>query len=449
MNNIIPKDKSEDYIFERKKNEDINNQFIKEKRNIPKKDIESKDKDDRNNKLNNLKINDFSLSFIGQNSKKIFRALKEQNQQNFSIFPNEDDESVDVSNNEENEFNYLSNIKPKGLKNLGSCCYMNATLQCFYHIKELTNYFLKNKKEIKKKDGLLSNGLLDVIEGLSNNNSYTYYIPQTFKDNLLEVDDVFEGFEGKDSGDLVQTILLTIQDELGGEIELPDFSIDQRDESAMFIDLYVKNNLSKSIITDLFNFYIRIQNRCCHCGNCFYSLSSENYLMFDLKQVYSINELNKVNNNRNNTYRSVSIDNCLACYSFDGANNENAECKICKKNGYIFSVRSFITLPKYLIMVMSRGEAEKFECHVEIKEEIDLNDSFKEIKGMPKERNTKYNLIAGTILHGSGGYGHTVAFCKHFDEKFYIFNDSSCFLTNLDYIKKQKIYLLFYKKKID
>ena len=99
MNNIIPKDKSEDYIFERKKNEDINNQFIKEKRNIPKKDIESKDKDDRNNKLNNLKINDFSLSFIGQNSKKIFRALKEQNQQNFSIFPNEDDESVDVSNN--------------------------------------------------------------------------------------------------------------------------------------------------------------------------------------------------------------------------------------------------------------------------------------------------------------------------------------------------------------
>ena len=273
MNNIIPKDKSEDYIFERKKNEDTKNQIIKEKRNIPKKDIESKDKDDRNNKLNNLKINDFSLSFIGQNSKKIFRALKEQNQQNFSIFPNEDDESVDVSNNEENEFNYLSNIKPKGLKNLGSCCYMNATLQCFYHIKELTNYFLKNKKEIKKKDGLLSNGLLDVIEGLSNDNSSTYYIPQKFKDNLLEVDDVFEGFEGKDSGDLVQTILLTIQDELGGEIELPDFSIDQRDESAMFIDLYVKNNLSKSIIMDLFNFYIRVQNRCYHCGNCFYSLS--------------------------------------------------------------------------------------------------------------------------------------------------------------------------------
>ena len=32
---------------------------------------------------------------------------------------------------EENEFDYLSKNKPKGLRNLGGCCYMNSTLQCF------------------------------------------------------------------------------------------------------------------------------------------------------------------------------------------------------------------------------------------------------------------------------------------------------------------------------
>jgi len=126
---------------------------------------------------------------------------------------------------------------------------MNATLQCFYHLKELTNFFLKDKKEIIKKKDLLSNGLLDAFKGLSSN-----YIPQKFKENLLKVDDVFEGTEGKDSGDLVQTILSVIQEELGGEPDLPDFTIDQRNESPMFIDLYFKNNLYKSIIMEIFNF---------------------------------------------------------------------------------------------------------------------------------------------------------------------------------------------------
>jgi ubiquitin C-terminal hydrolase len=54
--------------------------------------------------------------------------------------------------------------------------------------------------------------------------------------------------------------------------------------------------------------------------------------------------------------------------------------------------------------------------------------------------------LAGTILYGSGGWGHTVAFAKHFDGEYYIFNDSSTRRTTLDEIKKSKIYLLFYQK---
>jgi hypothetical protein len=67
--------------------------------------------------------------------------------------------------------------------------------------------------------------------------------------------------------------------------------------------------------------------------------------------------------------------------------------------------------------------------------------------GMPKEKNTKYSLVAGTILYGSKGFGHTVAFCKHFDGKYYLFNDSSFERTDFDKIKKQKIYLLLIYKK--
>lgn len=397
------------------------------------------------NSHNILKSNEISLTILKEKINNQFTKLKKNSQENFSIILNEDEDEEDNEENDENQFNYLEKIKPKGLNNLGGSCYMNATLQCFYHIKELTNFFLKHKKEIIKKKGLLSNGLLDVFEGLSSNNSSSY-IPKKFKENLLEIDDVFEGTEGKDSGDLVQTILYVIQEELGGEPDLPDFTIDQRNESAMFIDLYFKNNLYKSIIMELFNFYIRIQSRCMNCGKCSYSISSENYLIFDLKQVFTLKNINKEKKGSLDSFRNVSIDDCLACYSFDGAESENSFCKICNKNTEIFSVRSFITLPKYLIMVMSRGEAEKFECHVEFEEEIDLKDSLQSIRGIPRETNTKYNLIAGTILYGSRGYGHTVAFCKHFDGKYYIFNDSSVKIACLNEIREQKLYLLFYSK---
>ena len=108
-------------------------------------------------------------------------------------------------------------------------------------------------------------------------------------------------------------------------------------------------------------------------------------------------------------------------------------------------MKTFITLPKYFIMIFSRGKNENFECKIEFEENLDLKDFYKGIKGF-EENTTQYKLFAGTILYGSGGYGHTVAFCKHFDGNYYIFNDSSYHKTTFEEIKKEKIYLLFYKK---
>jgi ubiquitin C-terminal hydrolase len=147
-----------------------------------------------------------------------------------------------------------------------------------------------------------------------------------------------------------------------------------------------------------------------------------------------------------NREKRVSIDQCLTHYALDGALMDNITCKYCKKNSSIFTTRSFITLPKIIIMIMSRGEGEKFECDVDFEEELDLADLYTGLKGIDRENNTKYTLLAGTILYGSGGWGHTVAFAKHFDGKYYIFNDSSTRRTTLDEIKKSKIYLLFYQK---
>ena len=230
-------------------------------------------------------------------------------------------------------------------------------------------------------------------------------------------------------------------------------SIDQRQSRLIYLDLYYRNSKVRSIISDLFNFEANSASKCLSCGVPFYNISTEYSILFSLEGVY--NCMKKINNQEDNEniisfhnyhQRRVSLEECLTHYTLDGALNENAFCKYCNKNSSILTTRSFLTLPKILILIMSRGEREKFECDVDFEEELDLDDLYSGIKGFDRDVNTKYTLLAGTILLGSGGWGHTIAFAKHFDGEYYIFNDSSSRKSSFNEIKKSKIYLLFYKK---
>ena len=49
-----------------------------------------------------------------------------------------------------------------------------------------------------------------------------------------------------------------------------------------------------------------------------------------------------------------------------------------------------------------------------------------------KQYNTKYELLGATSLYGSSGAGHTIAFCKHFDNKYYIFDDNLVYEEKLE-----------------
>ena len=157
---------------------------------------------------------------------------------------------------------------------------------------------------------------MDVIEGLSQNGFNAYY-PIKFKTNLIHVDNDFKGSEGKDSADLTLLILDKCHEELlNNYSDLPDMSLDQRKESLLFLDIFVKDMEESSIFKDLFSFYVRIKNICFEYGTIFYSITLNNVMTLSLEQVIRMNESDII---IRGDQRRVLIEHFLSCFSFKGS----------------------------------------------------------------------------------------------------------------------------------
>ena len=97
--------------------------------------------------------------------------------------------------------------KAKGIKNIGATCYMNAVLQCFYHVKVLTNELLKYPSQEE-----MTSAYIELIKQLANNNVYLAN-PSAFK-NVISKNPLFSGIQANDSKDLILYFLEMIDSEL-------------------------------------------------------------------------------------------------------------------------------------------------------------------------------------------------------------------------------------------
>ena len=160
-------------------------------------------------------------------------------------------------------------IKPRGLNNIGSTCYMNSVLQCFYHVydlsNELLNYGLKNiftKAIISKMP--MTRALLDVIFELSfgENKSMSPYI---FKE-IISKNDSFRKWEANDSKTLALYVLDTLNRELNeNKIKTQNINLVNK------IRTY-KGKESESIITQFNQDYYTL------IGDLFHGLKMTDYI---------------------------------------------------------------------------------------------------------------------------------------------------------------------------
>ena len=427
-------------------------------------------------------------------------------------------------------------IRARGLDNVGATCYMNATLQCFYHVKGLSeNLINDNKINSNLKLTSCYKNLVEELAGCKNRNKFfigkNNFVederlkdsikPSKFKDLISDMNPLFKGVQANDSKDLILFLLETMDKELtlrnNNKKEMETFYGNNTE------DMEPRNfkKYHNSIFSEIFYGFQKSVVKCLHCQNENSTYSVMNFLLFPLEKIY--NDLNKqknnnINNNNNNNINNYYMNNNNMFYNMDNMNNnymyrnmdynmngfysnnfynfrngvnnnmnslnprtiaqsrfnrssnikkeekkkltlddcfkmnKNVEnlvgdnriyCNNCRsqQDGVMFD--EIHKAPNVLIIILNRGRGNVFECDVDFPQDLDLSNY---ITNPMSPKN--YELI-GVISHlgESSMEGHFIAYCKHFDDSWYLFNDSIVKQVAGDGMYSGIPYILFYKNK--
>jgi len=231
----------------------------------------------------------------------------------------------DISNNKNNHLikipekkkddviSLINSSYAKGLVNIDDNCYMNATIQCLAHIKQLTKYLLniQNTNEIiDKKKYKLTYSYIEVLNNLWLNNNINNYSLNNFKNIINEISPLFAKKQINDSKVLVLFILETMHSELNkpnkNKITNSIGIANQYDYETTFDTS--KNYFDKnynSIISNLFYGIYNSMITCLNCNMTVYNTQCFNILAFPLEEV------RKYKNKKNNI---IDIIECFEYY---------------------------------------------------------------------------------------------------------------------------------------
>ena len=333
-----------------------------------------------------------------------------------------------------------TDLKSLGLQNVGATCYMNATLECLIHIKELSEHLLsafyfrfpKDIEDYSAKHKLsiqYVNILSQVYFPKLYNNNQKFYAPYDFKNLISEMNPLFAGVQANDAKDLLQFILETMHSELKMATQVfVEYNIDQRNQGmAMkyFYDSYVTQN--KSPVHDYLYGVNKIQSLCLNCNTVKYNFQSYNLLYFPLKEAKRCAILKKKEEDPNfdETNYILNLEDCFAhnekTEKFEGDNQ--MYCNDCFRLADAEYQSSLFTAPTVLSIVLNRGRGNQdFKEDFIFGTELDI----KKYIHNPNALHGKYYLIGMVVHSGTNDMGgHFIAYCrmdKH--SKWFCYNDA-------------------------
>ena len=399
----------------------------------------------------------------------------------------EKDNNIDNNTFDENEksiekaekeiINIDENTNKIGLQNIGSTCYMNATLQCFLHIKKFINFFKKRNINSFPQE-FLSYSFKFIIDNLwkddftPNQNQNNYFAPKEFRQKIAQKSELFKNNEANDAKDLVNFIIMTLHEELNEAKNISNYNnninnfmngINMNQTNKLlafkaFTDEYKQKN--KSIINELFYAINLSVTQCSICKNQLYNYQLYYFIVFPLEEIRkykyqnymnNMNNFNFMNNNFNNNFNNeVSIYDCFDYEQkvniMNGANQMH--CNFCKTTCDSLMYTNLITGPDTLILLLNRGKGIEFKVKINFEEYLNLQ------KYIELKDTGYYYELFGVITHigESGQGGHFIAYCRDpYTNIWSKFNDA--IVTKVNDFHKEIInfanpYLLFYQKLI-
>ena len=303
---------------------------------------------------------------------------------------------------------------------------MNATLQCFCHIRKFVNFFKYHQQAIdfaREDKNKLSSSFKLLMEKLwpndydifSNNNPNKYFAPEEFKNKISKMNPLFQGFAAYDAKNLVFFIIMTLHKELnkGNKNNNINNNINiNQTNPQIFFNSFVQNFMleNKSIISDLF-FGINCSITQCHgCGT-----QTNNYQTY-FSIVFPLEEVLKFKHNNNQFNFIYNNNNCVTifdCFDYDkkivnmsGINS--MYCNYCKRNCDTSIYTVLTTGPEVLILFLDKEKGNEFNMKIIFFEQLNLFNYI-------QNNNTGFNYkLIGVIINigESGMGGHFIAYCS-------------------------------------
>ena len=419
-----------------------------------------------NSDISNTNSNIQNLNNINTNNNNNYNNNYYTNNFNNNFNNNQISNNNNQINNYNNQINNININIPYffplvGLRNVGSTCFMNATLQCLLHISELSLYFLnefpndcqtlkfKNKNSHAKGD--ISKAYYDIVKGVDlinseksktnnnfMNNFYSYaYSPNEFKRILGNYNSQFSLNEANDSKDLILYLLQTFHEELNyfGDVPFPTNIIQPRQVDRVnyfnyFMSTYNFQNFS--IVSKLFFGTYETMTQCSLCKNIFYNYQKFEFISFGTQKY------------RNDIFNIYSGFNDYQEMQYLTGNNQYY-CQICQKLCDATICCKIIQPPNKLVINIDYGKNKKYEVRQLVFDEmIDITNYINFNFG----KRIIYRLLGVcTHLGFSGASGHYIAYCRNNQTgKWYNFNDSSCRECSMHEIYGGSPYLLLYEQ---